>query len=89
MKKFGKYRGRRVRLDSPRYVKPGEPGHGRKKFVVYADMGAGKVKKVLFGQPGMRIKKNNPKRRASYRARANCDQTKSKGSAGYWSCRMW
>lgn len=89
VKKFGKYRGRRVRLDSPRYVKPGEAGHGRKKFVVYADMGGGKVKKVLFGQPGMRIKKNNPDRRRSYRSRAKCNEPKSKASAGYWSCRMW
>lgn len=89
MKKFGKYRGRRVRLDSPRYVKPGEAGHGRKKFVVYADMGGGKVEKVLFGQPGMRIKKNNPARRRSYRARAKCSQPKKKNSAGYWSCRKW
>jgi hypothetical protein len=89
MKKFGKYKGRRVRLDSPRYIKPGEAGHGRKKFVVFADLGGGKVSKVLFGQPGMRIKKNNPKRRASYRARAKCDQKKAKNTPGYWSCRKW
>jgi hypothetical protein len=89
LKKFGKYRGRRVRLDSPRYVKPGEAGYGRKKFVVFADMRGGKVQKVLFGQPGMRIKKNNPARRRSYRARAGCSKPKKKNTPGYWSCRKW
>ena len=89
MKKFGTYRGRRVRLDSPRYIKPGEPGHGRKKFVVYADLGRGKVKRVVFGQPGMRIKRANPKARASFRARMNCSTSKDKGTARYWSCMKW
>ena len=89
MAKYGKYRGRRVRLDNPRYLKPGEPGHGRKKFVVYADLGRGKVSRVTFGQPGMRIKRNNPAKRRSYRARAKCSTPKAKNTAGYWSCRSW
>lgn len=89
MKKFGKYKGRRVRLDSPRYIKAGEPGHGRKKFVVYADMGRGKVKRVMFGQRGVRIKASNPVKRKSFRARHSCDKHKPKDTAGYWSCRKW
>lgn len=89
MARYRTFNGRRVKLDSPRYLKAGESGHGRKKFVVYADLGGGKTKRVVFGQPGMRIKKNNPRRRASYRARAKCSEPKSKGTAGYWSCRKW
>lgn len=88
-KKFGTYRGRRVRLDHPTYIRKGEAGYGRKKFRVYADMGGGKVKKVMFGQRGVRIKRSNPKRRKSFRARHTCDEQKPKDSAGYWSCRMW
>lgn len=89
MKKYRTFRGRRVRLDSPRYIQKGESGYGRKKFVVFADLGKGKTKRVTFGQPGMRIKRNNPIKRKSYRARAKCDQSKSKATAGYWSCKKW
>ena len=45
-----------------------------KKFKVYVkDPKTGNVKKVNFGDPNMRIKKSNPKRRKSFRARHNCD----------------
>lgn len=87
--KYATYRGSRVRLDNPRYLKPGEAGHGRKKFVVYADLGKGKIKRVTFGQPGMRIKKNDPARRKSFRARQKCNTKNDKGTAGYWACRKW
>ena len=89
MKKYRTFRGRRVRLDSPRYIQKGESGYGRKKFVVFADLGKGKTKRVTFGQPGMRIKRNNPIKRKSDRARAKCDQSNSKATAGYWSCKKW
>ena len=45
----------------------GEPGYGRKKFKVFV-MANGKVKKVMFGDPNMEIRKDNPKARASFRA---------------------
>lgn len=61
---------------------------GSKKFVVKACKN-GKEKIVRFGDPNMRIKKSNPKRRKSFRARHKCDQKKDKFSAGYWSCKKW
>ena len=53
------------------------------------DMDNGKVKKVMFGDPNMEIRKDNPKARASFRARHKCSTAKDKTSARYWSCRMW
>ena len=47
------------------------------------------LKKVNFGDPNMRIKKSNPKRRKSFRARHNCDNPGPKTKARYWSCRKW
>ena len=63
---------------------PGE----RKKFVVYVKDGD-KVKTVRFGDPNMKIRKNNPKARKSFRARHKCDEKKPKTSPGYWSCKAW
>ena len=61
---------------------------GSKKFVVKACKN-GKEKIVRYGDPNMKIKKSNPKRRKSFRARHKCDQKKDKFSAGYWSCKKW
>ena len=47
------------------------------------------IRKVNFGDPNMRIKKSNPKRRKSFRARHNCDNPGPKTKARYWSCRKW
>ncbi len=66
-----------------------------KKFKVFVNAGSktadGKIKakKVNFGQKGMKIKKNNPERRKSFRARHNCDNPGPKTKARYWSCRKW
>jgi len=61
-----------------------------KKFKVYVkDPKTGNVKKVNFGDPDMRIKKNNPERRKSFRARHNCDDPGPKTKARYWSCKKW
>lgn len=59
-----------------------------KKFKVYVKKGD-KVVKVNFGDPNMRIKKSNPERRKSFRARHNCDNPGPKTKARYWSCRKW
>jgi len=48
-----------------------------------------KVVKVNFGQKGMVIKKDNPERRKSFRARMNCDEPGPRTKARYWSCRKW
>jgi hypothetical protein len=61
-----------------------------KKFKVYVkDPTTGNVKKVNFGEKGARIKKSNPARRKSFRARHNCDNTGPKTKARYWSCKKW
>jgi|TARA_R110001592_G_scaffold90063_2_gene264911 hypothetical protein len=66
-----------------------------KKFKVHVNSGKKnadgtiRVKKVNFGQKGMKIKKNNPERRKSFRARHKCDSPGPKTSARYWSCRKW
>ena len=65
--------------------KPRRTSGGSKKFVVKACKD-GKEKIVRFGDPNMTIKKNNPKRRKSFRARHKCDTAKDKSSARYWSC---
>ena len=75
------YQGKQVDLNKPKRG-------GSKKFVVKACKN-GKEKIVRFGDPNMRIKKSNPKRRKSFRARHKCDQKKDKFSAGYWSCKKW
>ena len=76
------YQGRKVELNKPMQ---GDV----KKFKVYVKNDKGNVVKVNFGQKGMTIKKNNPERRKSFRARHNCDSPGPKWKARYWSCRKW
>jgi len=85
---MAEWRGMKVKLNNPIRIQKGEPGYGRKKFKVFV-MSNGKVKKVMFGDPNMEIRKDNPKARASFRARHKCSTAKDKTSARYWSCRMW
>jgi hypothetical protein len=74
-----------------REVKLGKPMQGDvKKFKVYVkNPKTGKVIKVNFGQKGMVIKKGNPERRKSFRARMHCDNPGPRTKANYWSCRKW
>jgi len=74
-----------------RSVKLGKPMRGDvKKFKVFVkDPKSGNVKKVNFGDPNMRIKKSNPARRRSFRARHNCANPGPRTKARYWSCRKW
>ena len=73
-----------------RNVKLGKPMQGDvKKFKVYVKNDAGNVVKVNFGQKGMSIKKNNPERRKSFRARHNCASPGPRDKPRYWSCRKW
>jgi hypothetical protein len=60
-----------------------------KKYKVYVKNAKGNVIKVEFGDPNMSIQRDDPKARASFRARHNCDQKKDKTTAGYWSCKFW
>jgi hypothetical protein len=73
-----------------RTVKLGKPMKGDvKKFKVFVKNKSGKVVKVNFGDPNMEIKRDNPKRRKSFRARHKCSQAKDRTTPKYWSCRMW
>ena len=78
-----KYKGRKVAL--------GKPMRGDvKKFKVFVrDPSTGNIKKVNFGDKKMRIKKSNPKRRKSFRARHRCANPGPRTKARYWSCRKW
>lgn len=69
--------------------KPFRTPNGPKKFSVYVKNDKGNVVKVNFGDPNMEIKRDDPERRKSYRARHNCDNPGPKWKANYWSCRMW
>jgi len=83
------YHGRKVSLGKP-FRTPGGP----KKFAVYVKNPKGNVVKVNFGHKGkgnqktMRIRKSDPNRRASFRARHNCDTPGPRHKARYWSCRF-
>ena len=83
------YQGRKVQLGK---IMQGDI----KKFKVYVKNDKGNVVKVNFGFGGksahgkrMVIKKNNPARRKSFRARHNCDNPGPRWKARYWACRTW
>jgi len=83
------YRGRKVSLGKP-FRTPGGP----KKFSVYVKKPNGNIVKVNFGHKGeggkktMKIKKSDPQRRKSFRARHRCDTPGPRHKARYWSCRF-
>lgn len=78
------YQGRKVTLNKP-FRTPGGP----KKFAVYVRNDKGNVVKVNFGDPDRSIKRDDPGRRANFRARHGCDNPGPKWKAKYWSCRFW
>lgn len=76
--------GKNIKLNKP-FLTPGGP----KKRSVYVKNDNGNVVKVNFGDPNMEIKRDNPSRRKSYRARHNCSNPGPKWKANYWSCKYW
>ena len=82
--KSSEYQGRKVTLN-----KPFRTPSGPKKFAVYVKNESGNVVIVRFGDPNMKIKKNIPERRKSFRARHNCDNPGPKWKARYWACKSW
>jgi hypothetical protein len=88
-----KYQGREVKLNKPM------KGDVKKSKVYVRDPATGNIKKVNFGHGGktakrlgqktMKIKKSDPARRKSFRARHNCANPGPKTKARYWSCRAW
>ena len=84
---MAKYQGKTVTLNKPSRITKGEPGYGRKKSKVYVKNKSGKVIKVMFGDPNMEIRKDNPEARKSFRARHKCDTATDKTTPRYWSCK--
>jgi hypothetical protein len=78
-----KHRGKNVKLGKP-FRTPGGP----KKFAVYVKSKSGGVKKVTFGDPGLKVKNSNKKAAKSFRARHRCSEKKDRTTAGYWSCSI-
>ena len=80
-----KYQGKTVTLNDP--IRTSE--NPNKKFKVYVKGPKGKVVVVRFVDPNLSIKRDDPKRRKSFRARHGCDNTGTKWKAKYWSCYQW
>ena len=78
------HQGKTVKLNDP--IRTSEVPS--KKFKVYVKDGD-KIKVVRFGDPGLSIKRDDPNRRKSFRARHNCDNPGPKTKARYWSCYQW
>ena len=78
------YKGRKVKLGKP-FLTPDGP----KKRSVYVKNAKGNVVKVNFGDPNMRIKKNIPSHRKSFRARHHCETPGPRDRPRYWSCKFW
>ena len=71
------------------YNKPKNSRKSGKKFAVLAKKDDS-IKLIRFGDPNMKIKKDQPKNRKSFRARHKCDTSPpDKLSARYWSCKKW
>lgn len=91
---YAVYEGENVPLDCPlmeadKDVELNSPKRGgNKKFYVYVKNDKGNIIKVSFGQPGMDVNIDDPKARASFAARHQCDQKKDKTKPGYWACRL-
>ena len=85
---MAKFKGKSVRLGKPSRIRKGQPGYGRKKSQVYVKAGK-RIKRITFGDPNMKIKKNIKGRRKSFRARHNCDNPGPRWKARYWACKTW
>lgn len=79
------YQGKTVNLNDP--IRTSE--NPNKKFKVYTKNASGKVVVVRFGDPNLSIKRDDPARRKSFRARHGCDNPGPKWKAKYWSCYQW
>lgn len=77
--------GRKVRLNKP-FLTPGGP---KKRSVYVKHDQTGNVVKVNFGDPNLTIKRDDPTRKRSYRARHHCHAPGPRHKANYWSCKYW
>ena len=79
------HEGKKVTLNDP--IRTSEVSS--KKFKVQVKNESGKVVVVRFGDPKLSIKRDDPARRKSFRARHNCADPGPKWKARYWSCYQW
>tara|TARA_R100000655_G_scaffold103270_1_gene149611 strand:+ start:946 stop:1206 length:261 start_codon:yes stop_codon:yes gene_type:complete len=86
---MAEYKGKKVALNKPSRIRKGQTSFGKKKFQVFVKNKNDNVVRVTFGDPNMRIRKNEPSRRKSFRARHRCSTAKDKTTARYWSCKKW
>lgn len=75
--------------NKPRRIRRGEPGYGRKKFVVLARNADGEERIIRYGDPASEIRRDNEQARRNFRSRHNCDDATDILTARYWSCRQW
>lgn len=80
---MAEYQGKDVQLSKPMR------GDVKKYKVFVKDPSTNNVKKVNFGDKNMEIKRDDPERRKSFRARHKCDTAKDKTTPRYWSCKFW
>ena len=85
---MAEFKGKKVTLNKPRNISKGSPGYGKKQKEVFV-MDGGRVKRVAFGDPNMKHRSNEPKRKKAFRDRHNCDNPGPKTKARYWACRDW
>ena len=79
---MAEYAGKKVKLNTPRPLRKGETGYGKKRKVVFVKNPS------TFGDAKLGMHKNNPKRKKSYCARSkNLGSDKMK--ANYWARRDW
>tara|TARA_X000001382_G_C3123689_1_gene164037 strand:- start:411 stop:671 length:261 start_codon:yes stop_codon:yes gene_type:complete len=85
---MAEYQGRKVTLNKPFRL---PQGSSKKSGVYVKNQKTGKVNKVTFGDPNMKIRKNNPKAKKSYLARSGGIKTTGQKtlSANYWSRKAW
>jgi hypothetical protein len=79
-----------IEESSARCTGPTKKAHSTrkgKKWMKCTKSGSG-YKRIHWGQAGVRVGKNNPKRRKSFRARHKCSSAKP-GTPKYQACKDW
>ena len=77
------YHGKKVELNKPRRT-----SGGTRKFAVYTKNDSGKVVMVRFGQPGMKVRNDNPAASKSFRARMRCSDPGPRWKPRWWACNV-
>jgi len=90
---FDKEKKDKMKCNTPRRLRDGEPGHGEKSKVVKAcDPNSDKEVIRKFGDPDMPVQAHHKDNKASFRARHKCDDKtmeKDWDTASYWACKDW